>query len=536
MDTLDIKQLIVIEDFINGNNIFMSGPAGTGKTHLIKILQSLSNELHKNCQVTALTGCAALLLDCNAKTLHSWSGVGITEQDNITYYINKIQKNKKTIYWKEIDVLIVDEISMLSKKLFNLLDLIAKRIRKNDKPFGGIQLVFSGDFYQLPPVSKDNGDDSLFCFESENWSLTFPNIHILTKIFRQKNKEFTKILNNIRVGKITKSTVELLNKRIIPYEKTDSIVPTILLPHRSSVDSINNKEHNLLPKSKTKIFNINIIQPSDEEKYKNEISNTEIKYAIESINKSNGPIEIKVGDQVICTYNISEHIVNGSRGIVTDILDYPMVKFFSGEEIIIKPIDIRNENVPGLFYKKVPLDYAWALTIHKCQGMTLDLCIMDIGSKIFAVGQTYVSLSRVKSLEGLYLINFDPYKIKISSKVKRFYEQYDSIILTKDEKSIEKKRIIEFINIKLEENKHIIIIKKEDLINNELLNKLKEYRLEKSKEINKPCYCILTNDSLNIISTTIPKDEDDLLSIKGIGKKKLESYGKDILSIIETIK
>ena len=99
MDTLDIKQLIVIEDFINGQNIFMSGPAGTGKTHLIKILQNLSNELHKNCQVTALTGCAALLLDCNAKTLHSWSGVGITEQDNITYYINKIQKNKKTIYY-----------------------------------------------------------------------------------------------------------------------------------------------------------------------------------------------------------------------------------------------------------------------------------------------------------------------------------------------------------------------------------------------------------------------------------------------------
>ena len=526
---LDIKQLNILEDFINGKNIFMSGPGGTGKSYLIHFIKEICLKTHKICQTTALTGCAALLI--NAKTLHSWSGTGIVEKSDITYFINKIRKSKKITNWTEIDVLIVDEVSMLSKKLFEILDCIGKRIRKNDKPFGGIQLIFSGDFYQLPPVYKgDDIENSLYCFQTNKWQETFPTIHILTKVFRQDNKTFSKMLNNIRIGKISNNNVETLKSRIIPFENND-IIPTKLFPKNKEVDSINNIEHNKL-KTPGKTFNIRIINPSDEEIFENHISEYDIKNATEMIKKNNQSIEIKIGDQVICTYNISDTIVNGSRGVVIGINEYPIVKFVDNIELEMKPIDLRDPNVPGLVCKKIPLEYAWALTIHKCQGMTLDLCVMNLGKGIFEAGQMYVALSRVKSLEGLYLLDFDPKGIITKTKVKQFYERYPIKTYTKEERKSEKKRIIKLINDYIETNKNNK--KPEKVINKDILNKIKEYRLKIAKEKDIQCYRILTNDSIINIATTIPKDKSELLSIKGIGKKTVEIYGEDILRIIDS--
>ena len=530
METLDIKQLLILEDFINGKNIFMSGPAGTGKTFLIKFIKNICKQTHKNCQVTALTGCAALLLDCDAKTIHSWSGIGAANSDDVNYYLKKLKKNNKYLLWKEINVLIIDEISMLSKKFFNLLDSLGKKIRGNDLPFGGIQLVFSGDFFQLPPVSKDNDDSALFCFESELWEQTFSKIHVLTKIFRQDNKIFSKMLNNIRVGKLTKSTFELLKSRVIPFENKENIIPTKILPYRKTVQQINEREHNLLPDNNNKIYGVDILSPSDEDIEKYDISNKYLQNTKNVIIDNNPNIEIKIGDQVICNYNISDKIVNGSRGVVVKIEDYPIVKFVSGITTKIKPVEIYNENIKGLVYKKLPLDYAWALTIHKCQGMTLDLCIMDIGSNIFADGQTYVALSRVKNIEGLYLLSFDPYKITSNKKVVEFYDKHtEQITFTKDERISEKKRIIQLISDFIEANKEIV----RPVVNDKLLDSLKEFRLEKSKKNSIPAYCVLTNETLNLISTNIPNNISELSDIKGIGKNKLALYGGEIISIIE---
>ena len=532
LKSLDVKQLLILEDFINGKNIFMSGPGGTGKSYLIHIIKQLCLLSKKNFHITALTGCAALLL--NGKTVNSWAGTGIISSNDIKHYINRIKKSKKTINWTDIDVLVIDEVSMLSKKFFIILDSIGKLIRKNDKPFGGIQLIFSGDFYQLPPIQgKDEPDNnaSLFCFEADNWSETFPEIHILTKVFRQENKEFSKLLNNIRVGNITENNVETLKSRIIPFENTD-IIPTKLYPTNISVDSINKAEHDKLPERSCKTFSTKVIRPTEKDIYDNDISETMIKYSTESIIKNNAPIEIKIGDQVICTYNISDTIVNGSRGVVTDIREYPVVKFIDNE-IEMRPIDIFDENVKGLSYKKIPLKYAWALTIHKCQGMTLDLCIMDIGSNIFAPGQIYVALSRVKSLDGLYLLNFNHKKIKTMRIVKDFYAKYENKVYTKDERNLEKKRIKKLINDYLEECKKIKVVEKvEKPINQEIVSKLNEYRKKIATEKDIKCYRILTNETVNNIARDLPKDKDDLLSIKGIGPKTLETYGDDILTII----
>ena len=164
INALDIKQLNIIESFIDGKNIFMSGPAGTGKSYLIKIIKELCVKHYKKCQVTALTGCASLLLDCQAKTIHSWAGIDINNFD-LNVNLVRIKNKKKVSNWTDIDVLIVDEISMMSPELLELLDSIGKIIRGNDKPFGGIQLIFSGDFFQLPPINKTDNEKKL-CFES----------------------------------------------------------------------------------------------------------------------------------------------------------------------------------------------------------------------------------------------------------------------------------------------------------------------------------------------------------------------------------
>ena len=200
---LSLEQERVFDLYLARQNVFVTGPGGAGKSALIRKIWVHATNAGKKIQVCALTGCAAVLLQCKAKTIHSFAGVGLgTGEPSVL-----IQKIMKTHYkrnaWREVEVLIIDEVSMLSKRLFELLDIIGRAVRRNNAPFGGIQLIFSGDFYQLPPIS-DNNDPPEFCFESEQWFTTFPsNAHIqLVKIFRQTDETYTTILNQIREGRI----------------------------------------------------------------------------------------------------------------------------------------------------------------------------------------------------------------------------------------------------------------------------------------------------------------------------------------------
>ena len=201
-----------------------------------------SEAAHKNFQVCALTGCAAVLLNCKAKTIHSWAGIGLAN-GSIEEVVRKVIGNKyKTAVWNKVDILIIDEVSMMSLKLFEILDLIGKKVKKNlMKPFGGIQVVFSGDFYQLPPVGSANErDSSAFCFESELWASTFDATIRLQTIYRQTDQVYSTILNQIRVGKIYKSAFDKLNERVNkPLPENSLFKPTILLPRRKDVDLIN---------------------------------------------------------------------------------------------------------------------------------------------------------------------------------------------------------------------------------------------------------------------------------------------------------
>lgn len=435
--TLSEEQQKVFELYKQRKNVFVTGPGGTGKSYLIKKIVEDAKKNNINYQVCALTGCAAVLLNCNAKTIHSWAGIGIASAP-INKVIDRVYSDKKKHYnWKKTKLLIVDEVSMMSSKILKILDLLGRKICNPLFPFGNIQLLFFGDFYQLSPVgSKDDIDSMKYAFEYEHWYTLFPKSQTiqLTNIFRQNDKQYIKILNQIRIGKLTKSCYEILTKRVnidleIPYNFT----PTKLFPTRNAVDTINNKHMNDLIDNEEHVYDA-VKEPQLElltmsmTDTKLQLYKQEQEYLL-SNSLCENKLKLKVGAQVMCIANIdmeksTNPICNGSQGIIKDIIDgKPLVQFTNGRTMLMEKHSWKSEKFESVCIKQYPLILAWAITIHKSQGATLDYAEVDAGSGIFACGQTYVALSRVKSIEGLSLKEFNPNKIKVDQSVIKFYSE-----------------------------------------------------------------------------------------------------------------
>jgi len=440
---LSPEQEQALSAFSAGQNLFLTGPGGTGKTALIKKMVDIGKAKGRKVQVCALTGCAAVILNCQAKTVHSWSGIGVAN-GSADFIVRKVYSHKyKSSQWKKIDVLIIDEVSMMSQKIFEVLDSIGRKVRSGSAhlPFGGLQLVCSGDFYQLPPVTREEDKErdpltAAFCFESPRWRDTFHQTVELKKIFRQTDQVYTKILNQIRVGKLYKSSLDTLAVHI-SKPLPANFIPTILLPRRREAEMINAAELAKLTGAEIiyKISNaddvLELAQKTQQPKEKvsdlitPEQREMEKQFLINSI-MADKEISLKKGAQVMCIANLDmespEPIVNGSQGIVVDfVAGLPLVKFNNGAKRVVGLHIWSSENHPTIGVKQLPLIYAWAITIHKAQGVSLDMAQIDAGSNIFECGQTYVALSRVKSLDGLYLTAFDPQKIKVNRKVQDFY-------------------------------------------------------------------------------------------------------------------
>ena len=433
------EQETAFNKYIERKNIFITGPGGTGKSALIKRIYHHAQLTGKRIQVCAMTGCAAVLLECNAKTIHSWAGIGLAngEKDEVVRKVASSFFKKKN--WKSADVLVIDEVSMMSKKIFEILDSIGRTVRKRHVPFGGIQVIFSGDFYQLPPVgTKGEIETSQFCFESERWSELFTeeNCIQLVKIFRQSDPVYTKILSQIREGRLRRSSVEHLQKYVgrMPDE-TSLIQPTKLFPTRNKVDSINLAEMCGLQTQERK-FDMKFaddlpITAAAEKESRTRFTADDIKVELQFIQSGllcEKTIALKVGCQVMCIVNAEPmpgfQLCNGSQGIVTRFNEQglPVVKFNQGFEIPIGFHTWLSDTIPGIGVLQIPLILAWALSIHKSQGASLDAAEIDVGSGIFECGQTYVALSRIRSLDGLFLTSFDTSRIKINKKVRDFYD------------------------------------------------------------------------------------------------------------------
>ena len=312
---------------------------------------------------------------------------------------------------------------MISEEFFEKLDLLGQKIRRSQLPFGGIQIILSGDFLQLPPV-KSTG----FCFESFSWDLSINKTIYFDKIIRQKDKNLQKILNKVRVGMIDDDVKKILdtclNRKL---ENKHGIKPTLLFSRKDMVNEYNNEKLQELVElgKETKIYQSSFqfgkqVTEESEDFLKDLINN---QYNIDD------HLTLTKGTQVMLNANnIYEGLANGSRGIIIDFSSdgYPIVHFLNDIIVEIKYKDYKIEdNSDSVTKKQIPLIHAWAITIHKAQGMSLEYLETDIGHSIFEYGQAYVVLSRIKNLEGLSLLNINYTKIKANPKIIEYYNNIE---------------------------------------------------------------------------------------------------------------
>lgn len=459
---LSDEQQQVFKDVITGNSMFITGDGGTGKSFLISSIKNNLSRIYagppqvqgfvegedgtrkfitplrkKRVSVTALTGCAAILLGKGAKTLHSWAGIG-KGQGTYTELWQRAKRGKAHYNWLSTDVLIIDEVSMLTADLLDKLNKIAKKLRANSAPFGGIQVLLFGDFYQLPPVIKEEelkaqeNPHARFAFQAESWPEIVKNTHTLTQIHRQSDPVFKEILREIRRGVLTSQSEQILRTRIQDSWKDRQIRPTLIYPRRAEVAMIN--ENNLRALKPPKHTYKAEISFSD--KFKNAGFNSQdpefirATLAMDSEAPYVPELVLAKNAQVMLVYNMDlEHgLCNGSRGIVTEFQEpgnIPVVEFSNGIKMPIGKAswEFEDERFEGVHRTQIPLRLAYACTIHKSQGASIDCALVDIGQSCFEYGQAYVALSRVRSLEGLWIHDFDPRTIRAHPDVVQFYER-----------------------------------------------------------------------------------------------------------------
>jgi ATP-dependent DNA helicase PIF1 len=430
--SLNAKQQLAVSQTMNGGNILLTGPAGTGKSFTIKYIIELLKANNKNVGLTATTGTAAFII--GGQTIHSYMGMGIGEESIADIFI-KIKK-KAGIYRTlvELDVLIIDEVSMLDAALLEKISGILCYVKSHslkdtgllNKPFGGIQVIFIGDFCQLAPVK------GFYCFLSKLWIEANIKVIMLDELVRQNDDLlFQQILQIIRKGKCTDNILKVLNA-LKDTQFEDEIIPTKLYPKNVNVDKINEMEIEKLKKAGNKTIIYKAIASGGSS------GSSGSSGAFAGINKYD--VELVENSQVIITRNIDivNGLVNGTRGIVKNLFkDFVIIKDTQGNlHNIVYYKDILEGGSGGSSSgsgKKsakaadkshilhMPLKVSYALSIHKSQGMTIDAMEIDLGDNIFTCGQGYTALSRAKSLRSIRVIDVSNQSFKINPFVKAFY-------------------------------------------------------------------------------------------------------------------
>ena len=446
--TLNELQRYVVASVFSGCSVFFSGPAGSGKSFILRSILYLnengstlvkpSMRRKKNIVLTATTGIAACTI--GGITIHSFAGVGTGEGEREDMVARVMRNDYCKKRWRETDILVIDEISMLPANFLDTLDFIATRVRNDRRPFGGLQLVLCGDFYQLPPVNLKSG----FAFEATCWSKVIKCTVLLQEIYRQGgDSTLMNILNEARVGELSENSVDVLRAHSIHSNtpaganaKHNGVKPTLLECRNTEVDRANLLEMNKL---EGELYSF---------KAKDRLLNKGYTSILKNYQASE-TLTLKIGAQVILLKNIDPEkgLVNGARGVVVDFkvqsrtdtdllvswkkVELPVVKFESmlpGKdddvlEVLVEPEEWSNKVGDQIVCARyqIPLRLAWCLSVHKSQGMTIPHLTVNL-SGVFEYGQAYVALSRATKLSLLTLRGFDERNIRAHPKVKEYYK------------------------------------------------------------------------------------------------------------------
>ncbi len=500
-----MKQTQALSVMLAGKSVFLTGPPGAGKTYILNEFIRRAKKKGKVVAVTASTGIAATHI--GGVTIHSWSGLGIREFIDSRTRQQLAGNAKLSKRYNSTDILVIDEVSMLHGHRLDMVNEACKLLRKSERPFGGLQVILVGDLFQLPPVNRDNSAPD-FIHLSGAWQELSPRSCYLSEQHRQQNDGLLDLLEAMRRGELETYHEELLQTRIGQKPAGGQTV-TRLYAHNVDIDTVNQKHLSAL---------INQVH-----EYEMETKGGAVK--VEQLQRSvlaPDVLELKAGAEVMfVANNVAAGFVNGTRGQVIDFKDgKPIVRLNkSSRRIRVEPHSWKLEEDGKIRAEvsQLPLRLAWAITIHKSQGMSLDSAEIDL-SKTFTPGMGYVALSRVRSIDGLFLGGINSMALQMHPAI---FE------LDRNLKSLSAELATVTLEAEDETEEEIVA----NPINEALLAKLKTWRTERSKAESMPAYIIAHDSLLETIATKCPQTESQLLALSGIGPAKAAKYGPDILSI-----
>lgn len=505
-----MRQAQALRIMMEGASVFLTGSPGAGKTYVLNQFITQAKQRGKNVAVTASTGIAATHI--GGTTIHSWSGLGI--RDELTSRdLQWLSENNKLVQrYNAADILVIDEVSMLHGARLDMINEVAKLLREDDAPFGGLQVILVGDLFQLPPVNKERGGDD-FVHLSLAWQELNPTVCYIQEQHRQTGGGLLDVLEAMRANDLQDYHETLLSERLGKQPGGQAV--TRLYAHNVDVDSINQEKLRELA--------------SEHQRYEMRTSGSQAK--VEQLQRGIlAPQELvlaKGAEVMFVANNFSKGFVNGSRGRVIDFEDgLPVVESQDGSRRIkveLHTWTLEEDGKKRAEATQLPLRLAWAITIHKSQGMSLDSAEIDL-SKSFTPGMGYVALSRVRSIEGLYLAGINRVALELHPlifELDEFLRERSAEVAAKTDDYIPPKKVEGT-------NEDALLTEQQT----ELLTELKKWRHLHATKKKVPAYIIAHNKALESIVRAEPKARNQLLGLKGIGPKFIESYGDEVIALV----
>ena len=504
-----MRQAQALAVMLGGESVFLTGAPGAGKTYVLNEFIQRAQRKGKRVAITASTGIAATHI--GGTTIHSWSGLGI--KDTLSEWdLEHLQANERLVKrYNSVDILVIDEVSMLHGSRLDMVNTVCKLLRVSNRPFGGLQVILVGDLFQLPPVSRGSAQAD-FAHLSQAWQELSPQICYITEQHRQTavGDQLLELLEAMRSGEVNELHEEMLRSRVgkLPA-KSENI--TKLYSHNIDVDSINQQHLDRLP-GKTYNFTMTFGgRKARGEQFAKSLLAPEILNL-----KQDAEVMFVVNDPIRGFYN-------GSRGRVVDFDEgRPVVQLMSGREVTVEPYDwsVEEDGKTAATVTQLPLRLAWAITIHKSQGMSLDAALIDL-SRSFTPGMGYVALSRVRSLGGLYLVG-------INNLALRLHEVIHQIDADLRNRSAELASRTEDAAAQDEDDEVFV-----PAVDEKLLQQLKQWRKSRADADGVPAYIVAHDSTLEVLASRPPTSLQALRATKGFGPKKAEAYGEDILAIVK---